>query len=333
LAAPVTLASIRGQALLRADAVNNPFFTTAEVNQYINNSYAELYDLLTGFPDSEWNLQQYYFKTTYLNQAIGTGTAAGAVTFTATLPGAGNQMKGTLTIYNNGAVATDNGSGTISAISGTGNPATGTINYTSGAISVTFTTAPVPGSCISVSYVGTYSTTDTYNLPSNHYKARGLDLQIGQTVAGTQYVSIRSFMFMERNQYNYLYNPIAISILGGTNLLYRIIGSSSLKLIPTPNIANLNFRLWYIPTYTAMVSDTDTMDGVDGWEEYVIVDTVIKMMAKQETDTTPWDIAKAGLIKRIEAMAANRDVGNPQRVADTVQGQSNGPFMIGGLPF
>jgi hypothetical protein len=327
MAAPVTLQSIYNQCFLLADAENdNGFFQQAEVVQYINNSYAKLYDLLTSFPDSDYNLRWYYFRTTQLNQSFGVGTNAGATTFTGTLLGT-TISHGSVQLYTTlGLAGVDNGSGTIS-----GNGLTGTINYTTGAISVTFTIPPMWGSNISATYVGSVSTVNTYSLPLNHYKPRGLDLQISQANQGTQWVSIRNFMFMERNQYNYLYNPIAISILGGTNLLYRVL-DQYLELIPTPNIANLNFRLGYIPTYPALVSMTDTFDGVNGWEEFILFDVVIKMLTKQEADASVWIGEKAETVKRIEAMASARDVGNPQRVSDTVQGQSNGPFMIGGLP-
>ena len=334
--APVTLASVRNQALQRADLVNSAFVTTAEVNQYINNSYAELWDLLAANPESEWNLQEFFFSTGQINQAFGIGTSAGATTFTGTLggtpisPGSVQIYQGGLGPYT-GQVAQDNGSGSISG-TWMGGSISGTVNYSSGAISVTLPMAPPPGGPISATYVGAYSTQDTYVLPSNLYKPRGLDLQIAQAQGGTQFVTIRNFMFQERNQYNYLYNPIAIGILGGTNILYRIIGTQFLKLIPTPNIANLKFKLWYIPTYTALVNDSDTFDGINGWEEYVILDVVIKMLAKQQQDTTAWDMGKAAMLKRIEAMSPTRDVGTPQRVSDSVQGTSMGPYMIGGLP-
>jgi hypothetical protein len=66
-----------------------------------------------------------------------------------------------------------------------------------------------------------------------------------------------------------------------------------------------------------MTSDSDTLDGVSGWEEYVITDCCIKALAKEESDPSIFMAQKAALLLRIEAAAENRDAGSPATVSDT----------------
>ena len=65
---------------------------------------------------------------------------------------------------------------------------------------------------------------------------------------------------------------------------------------------------------TQLLSDSDILDGVSGWTEYVIVDAAIKALLKEESDTTVLMAQKLALIKRIEETAMNRDAGQ----ADTI---------------
>jgi hypothetical protein len=61
---------------------------------------------------------------------------------------------------------------------------------------------------------------------------------------------------------------------------------------------------------------TDTFDGINGWEEFVIVDAAIKCMIKQELGTQELEKQKKDLIRRIEAMAPNRDADAPACIKD-----------------
>lgn len=90
-------------------------------------------------------------------------------------------------------------------------------------------------------------------------------------------------------------------------------------------------RLFYVQRLQEMVVDGDTLDGVSGWGEYVIVDTVIKALQKEETDVQSYMIQKEGLRQRIMSMAPNRDAANPITVTDS-QAQAYGwPFAINSL--
>ena len=154
----------------------------------------------------------------------------------------------------------------------------------------------------------------TYTLPSDFYKLKGLD----RNLSGDEWYSIQAFNFQERNQ---LARPITRTILGSSDLAYRILGSK-IYFVPTA-LAPWTYRIWYIPQYTPLVADGDTADCVNGWEEYIVLDAAIKMMIKEESDVSALFMLKQALIERIEAMADNQDIGRPERISD-VKMQSGG---------
>lgn len=155
----------------------------------------------------------------------------------------------------------------------------------------------------------TFSTvggTDTYALPAGFYRLLGIDVNFG----GPRPVPLKPFMFHERNDYRYntgwnYYEAVR----------YRILGSN-IQFIPIPG-GVFSVTLWYIPTFTDLVADGDLFDGFNGWEEWVVVDSAIKMQEKEE-NVQPELVARlAGLTAQIEALAEGRDHGFPQRVIDT----------------
>jgi hypothetical protein len=149
----------------------------------------------------------------------------------------------------------------------------------------------------------TSSDSGVYALPSDFFKLKGLDFKIGG-----DWVSVPAYNWNTRNiRQRALYNTVN----GTPNVAYRIVGS------------NLNatgdYQLWYIPSLTALSASTDTLNTQitrNGWEEYVVVDTAIKMLAKEESDTRHLLAEKNALIRRLESAAAERDVDSPEQVTD-----------------
>lgn len=79
-----------------------------------------------------------------------------------------------------------------------------------------------------------------------------------------------------------------------------------------------------------VVEEPNTVaDGISGWLEYVVTDAAIKMMQKEESDTSVLQFQKAALIKRIEAAAENRDAGSPATIADVQWTNGTWPFGNG----
>ncbi len=208
-----TLSSLRTQARRYADMVNSTFVTDAEVNEYINQSYAELY-----------------------NQLIQSG---------------GDY-----------------------ALSST------TIAVTSG--------------------------TDTYALPATFWRVRGVDVDLGSGVPYT----MRKFVFEERHR-----SPAGYGWSAGYQVMYRLHGDN-IKFTPSPT-SSYTVTLWYHAAPGRMTVDADTIDGVAGWEEYVVLGAAIKCLDKEESSTEV--LARRQGIKLQEILSLReRDAAHPERVTDVL---------------
>lgn len=153
----------------------------------------------------------------------------------------------------------------------------------------------------------------TIPLPTAFYKLKGLDLQI-DTVNWTP---MKRFNFQDRN------SPRVTKS-------YRLM-SGTIKVEPIATCGG-NYKLWYIPSYTTLVSDASILDGINGWEEYIIIDVGIKAAIKQEQSTNELFTAKKLMIDRINEMANNRDAGNAEKVADTTGSLDTGiGILFGGI--
>jgi hypothetical protein len=135
------------------------------------------------------------------------------------------------------------------------------------------------------------------------YKLYGVDL--GLDSSSNAWVTIKKFDFLARNRY--VFPQLTSTFLGVFNLQYRLVGNT-IMFIPTPSAGQI-IGLWYFPRLTQLLADTDVMDGISGWTEYVIVDAAIKALRKEESDTQELMMEKNMLIKRINDSAQNRDAG------------------------
>lgn len=157
----------------------------------------------------------------------------------------------------------------------------------------------------------TNGTTSQFPLPSDFLKLLGVDLCL--TSSPDSFITIRPFMFSERNRYSV---PNFQNFYGVTNLRYRLNGVN-LWLTPTPT-ANQLIQVWYVPRLTTLSAGGDLADGISGWTEYIIVDAAMKALNKEESDCSILMADKVALIQRIEAAAENRDAGSPPKVADVL---------------
>jgi hypothetical protein len=117
------------------------------------------------------------------------------------------------------------------------------------------------------------------------------------------------FNFRDRHLYNYLDARPEI-------VRYAVWGNKLVFKPKAPQIATVN--LWYVPAITKLVNDSDTLDGVNGWEEFLILDAAIKCMVKEESDPSAL-LAQLNFVKdRIKTMAKDRDQGEPRTTTDIV---------------
>lgn len=150
-----------------------------------------------------------------------------------------------------------------------------------------------------------------YSIPNDFYKMLGVDLLLANSPDSA--VTVDEFNFSDRNRYSV---PNFQTFYGVTNLRYRLNGNQ-IWFTPLP-AANQTINIWYVPTMTTLSLDSDVLNGISGWTEYVIVDVCIKVLSKEESDASVFINQKAGLRERIENAAENRNASTPPTVSDTL---------------
>lgn len=226
----ITLEELRLQSRQRADMENNPFIGDGELDSYINNSIAELRDLLAEAYGSDYFVEE---------------TDAAAIT----------------------------------------------------------------------------SGTATYALPADFYELRAVDIRLN---SGSDWIDVARFNFNERNKVAGFGGWANI----GTNIRYRIVGNN-IQFSPIPDQA-AEYRIWYVPVYTKLVAVDDELDELNGYSEYIIVDSAIKMLQKEESDVTVLLAQKQVLAQRIRDKAAQRDAANADTIQD-IYAQDDEPYYRRGV--
>jgi hypothetical protein len=155
----------------------------------------------------------------------------------------------------------------------------------------------------------TFSTSggvDSYSLPAGMLKVMGVDLVRGTNEAYT----LKSFKWQERNQSRepYFFND-------SLNLRYQI-RANEIVFSPVPK-GGQTIKLWYVPAFQNLSGGSDSFDGINGWEEYVIIDSAIKMKSKEESPVDELLLAKQEMKARILQASSGRDSTEPARVVDT----------------
>ena len=216
------------------------------------------------------------------------------------------------------------------------------------------------------------SGTDSYSLPSDFYKSRGVDL----VVTSTESVPLRRYNWAERTRnsvtvrardYRYriqkgsiIFTPLPSTndsikifyipdprklesvtpsgVTRGTTTTYTVSSHSFVaddvvnvsgfladdynsqqtvqSVTSTPIVTDLNSSALSDPTLIGTVESV--FDFYSGWDEYVIIDSAIKILIKEEADVTALLLQKNQMRERIITESQNRDAGEPQTVTDVV---------------
>lgn len=146
------------------------------------------------------------------------------------------------------------------------------------------------------------------------FKLLGVDVQaLG---APSQWISLKPFAFADRNRTAYPNSQI-------------------------PQ-AGQTVRVLYIPLPTLPTADGDTVEGVNSWEEWIVIEASIVALAKEESDISAFVARRQQMQQRLDDEIENRnasesgekivDVAN--RAAAGMQYRLNGNnlWLIGGTP-
>lgn len=101
---------------------------------------------------------------------------------------------------------------------------------------------------------------------------------------------------------------------GGIALGYRTVGSN-LELLPIPAAGKV-YKHRYIPTAAKLTTDGQAVDGVNGWENLLIVETCVEGLMKQGDDPSMFMQERAELRARVALEAEERQGLSTRRIAD-----------------
>lgn len=104
----------------------------------------------------------------------------------------------------------------------------------------------------------------------------------------------------------------------GAYPLHYAYRGSNIELLPTP-AAVYSMTLEYVPATALLANDSATLDGVNGWDEWVAVDVARKMATKDADWALVAELRNdlKEIESRIRAMAPARDRGE-RRVVDVI---------------
>lgn len=307
----VSLGALRLQAQQRSDMVNNNSVTIPEWNQYLSQSYKELYDILISAYGNEYYIANtYQFLTTSLQQyPLPDGTSS----FTDTTGSTASKFYKLLGVdlqYS----ASPTGFVTLRRFEfiernkyAYPNTTTNWNGYTNLRYRVQgnglyFVPLPTTGQTVQVWYAPA-PTSLQYLLPC-------------VTTLNTRTITLTDTTGLVPGM-NVYGNGIQ------ANATLSSVGSTSV-------IVSSSVTATYSSSILSFWNDSTVMEGISGWEEYVIVDASIKVQIKQEADYTGLAQQKLGLKTRIEAMAEGRDIGQAQHVSDALGAANYGNGGFGG---
>lgn len=141
-------------------------------------------------------------------------------------------------------------------------------------------------------------------LPSDFLHLRGVDLSVNGT-----WVELAQVGIQERNRYQTAGQPVAYRISAAVQS-----GTSQrggLILYPTPS-AVYTVRFTYEPSRTLLSADGDTVEGFNGWEDYIVTAALLRCDEREQRDIGP-RMAKLQMIKqRVISGATRRRAAEPE---------------------
>jgi len=126
-----------------------------------------------------------------------------------------------------------------------------------------------PDHCLAEAALATTANSQTVSLPAAFQQLRLLEI-----LDGSSYVPMSPYALGDQWRLQQ-----AGAVASPADIRYRIQGTA-LKLAPTPT-AVYELRLYYLPTFTPLVLDADTFDGINGFEDLVIAEGVLDLLRRR----------------------------------------------------
>lgn len=164
-----------------------------------------------------------------------------------------------------------------------------------------------------------------YILPQDFFKLRGVDFAL----SGTQWCTLKPIPWNERNSYiNGSYGPMGYILLGRP--YFNGVQQNYLQILPEVGAPTTSYRVFYTPKPTIPVNGADAIDGINGWEEYVIADVTGHVLDEASRDSSMEYARKNAMSQRIAVMSKKRDSGMAKQSALVSERGNNWPWSYRG---
>lgn len=150
----------------------------------------------------------------------------------------------------------------------------------------------------------------TYTLASDFYKLAGIDRSTGNG----EFYPLRNYPWRSRNRYQASFSRYGLHPRIG----YRVMGQR-IQFLPEDQAPG-DYQIWYIPLPTALALETDTVEGYNGFEELVIINTAIRQLMKEESDVSLLMAERQMEMERMKEMLIDRDINDGNRIEEVDRG-------------
>lgn len=145
-------------------------------------------------------------------------------------------------------------------------------------------------------------------------------ISVSLVLSGTDKQPIYPYTEAERHAYD-----LAGGWDRGQPVAYQLQGNN-MNFIPTPS-GGYTVRVNYVPAFTDLAADGDTFDGVIGFEDAAIWETVAALKDKDEADPSYALMQAKFMYEEIEALKDSRDNTAPARVQRIRRARRNGRWF------
>lgn len=295
----ISLGSLRQQCQEISDNENNSAITTEAWNSFITNSYKKLYDMLVSAFGNNYYIANYYQFTTSNSQTYSLPNGTSAFT---DITGSTAAKFYKLTMAELQYSASPSGWITLRrfedieknkyALPNTQTTWVGYTNLRYGIQGNNIFLAPMPqtGQTCRLTYIPA---------PTN------LQFRLQGRVTGSSSI----ITFLDTSGLSPGMNITGIGI--NDNQTIVTVGTTSV-------VISSNAYSSGISVLCSMWDDSVLIDGISGWENFVIFDSALKSAGKQENDTSWLAVERQAMKEEIEAMAEARDAGQAFHVSDVM---------------
>ena len=156
-----------------------------------------------------------------------------------------------------------------------------------------------------------------YDLPDDFWELLSVEALIGGRTRMLE-------PFMENERAGLSNGPFYATFVSP---MYRI-ANNQIEILPPDQSFTMTIR--YAPSegrYRLLQTPPDMVDGYNGYEISAVYGATAVCLEKEKSDPSFYAMQKDKILRHIDALAAQRDAGRPERVTDVTGGLANlGPF-------